>query len=361
MEHGAGLVEGAVCVVAAVPVLLQEVLLDDLGDVEDELLVLPERGPAHQLDHLVELLVFLEELLADLPAGDEGGVARLVEGLEGLHVLRVADAPVDRREVLLLREPLVEPPEHLHDPEGRGGHRVREVPPRRRHGPHNGDGPLPAPPDGPAPLAGPVGAEGACEPRPLVEERELGPQVGGVPGVCGHLRQSARNLPEGLCPPAGRVRHHCHVEALVPEVLADGDARVHRGLPRRHGHVGRVGHQDGPVHDALPVLLKLRELHEHLAHLVAPLPTADVHDHVRVRVLGQGLADDRLPAPEGPGDRSSAPLCTREEGVQHPLPREQGMAADKLLLDGSRCSHGPAVVHAQLNEAFLRSWCCVLH
>ncbi len=45
---------------------------------------------------------------------------------------------------------------------------------------------------------------------------------------------------------------------------------------------------------------ELREVLEHLAHLVAALSAAHVDDDVRVRVLGQGLRDHGLAATERP-------------------------------------------------------------
>ncbi len=38
------------------------------------------------------------------------------------------------------------------------------------------------------------------------------------------------------------------VVPLVPVVLGDRDAGVDAGLSGGHGHVGRVGDEDGPIH-----------------------------------------------------------------------------------------------------------------
>jgi hypothetical protein len=62
-----------------------------------------------------------------------------------------------------------------------------------------------------------------------------------------------------------------------------------------------------PFHFAVNLDGELREVLQHLAHLVAALPAPHVDDDVRVGVLGQGLGDDGLAATEGPGDgRGSA-------------------------------------------------------
>ena len=63
----------------------------------------------------------------------ELGEVLLVEVVERPQVLAVADQPVDRREVLPLRQLLVQPPEHLHDPQRRRGNGVGEIATRWRH------------------------------------------------------------------------------------------------------------------------------------------------------------------------------------------------------------------------------------
>ena len=45
---------------------------------------------------------------------------------------------------------------------------------------------------------------------------------------------------------------------------------------------------------------ELREVHEHLCHLVAPLTTSNVNDAVTVTVLGQRLGDDCLATSKSP-------------------------------------------------------------
>jgi len=61
-------------------------------------------------------------------------------GLEHTHVLGIGDGPVEGREVLALRQLLVEAPKHLHDGEGGGGDGVGEVAAWGRHSAYDGHG-----------------------------------------------------------------------------------------------------------------------------------------------------------------------------------------------------------------------------
>jgi hypothetical protein len=69
--------------------------------------------------------------------GDELGELLVVVLVEDVHVLGVADEPVDGGEVLALGQLLVKTPEHLDDTKGGRGHRVGEVTTRGRHGTDN--------------------------------------------------------------------------------------------------------------------------------------------------------------------------------------------------------------------------------
>mmetsp|Transcript_58539 Transcript_58539/g.154144 ORF Transcript_58539/g.154144 Transcript_58539/m.154144 type:complete len:435 (-) Transcript_58539:80-1384(-) len=236
--------------------------------------------------------------------------------------------------MLALGELLVQAPEDLHDAERGRRHGVREVAPGRGHGPDDGDGAL----------ARRV-AQALHAAAALVEARQTRAQVRGVAGVRGHLGQTTGDLAQGLGPAGRAVCHHCHVVALVAEVLGSGHAGVDRGLARRHRHVGGVGHQRGPLHDGLLLAVdqrgELREIGEHLGHLVAALAAADVDNDVGVGVLGKGLGDHRLAAAEGAGHRRGAALRDREQGVDDALAREQRGVALKLLHGGPSHAHRP--------------------
>ncbi len=71
--------------------------------------------------------------------------------------------------------------------------------------------------------------------------------------------------------------------------------------------LGRETDQGGALHDGLLSPIRgghgqLREVHEHLCHLIASLAAAHVHDAVTVAVLGQRLGNDRLAAAESTWD-----------------------------------------------------------
>ena len=87
------LVEGAVSVVGRVSVLLQEVVLEQLGHLERDLVRLGQRRLSDELDDLREVLLLLQDLV-DLGAeGHELGEVLLVVVVEGAGVLGVRDQP----------------------------------------------------------------------------------------------------------------------------------------------------------------------------------------------------------------------------------------------------------------------------
>mmetsp|Transcript_35117 Transcript_35117/g.87523 ORF Transcript_35117/g.87523 Transcript_35117/m.87523 type:complete len:342 (+) Transcript_35117:341-1366(+) len=272
-HHAHRLVEGAHLVVGREAVLRQEVVLDDLGDLEAKLVRLGQRVLADQLHDLGEVVLRLQDLLHARAHRDEFRVELCVEGLECAVVLAVRDEPVERGEVLALRQLLVEAPEDLNDAERGRAHWVGEVATGRRDGADDGNG------------AGALGrAEELRLARPLVERGEARAQVGGVARVSGHLGEAAGDLTQRLGPAGGGVGHHGDVHAHVAQVLGQRDARVDGGLARRHGHVGGVGHERGALHDRLLFAVdhhhQLREVLEHLRHLVAALAAAHVDDGV---------------------------------------------------------------------------------
>mmetsp|Transcript_6577 Transcript_6577/g.12773 ORF Transcript_6577/g.12773 Transcript_6577/m.12773 type:complete len:472 (-) Transcript_6577:7-1422(-) len=257
-----------------------------------------------------------------------------------LLVLGVGDQPVDRGEMLTLRKLLVQPPEHLHDRERRGAHGIGEVTTSGRHGTDDGDG------------AVALGvAEAGNLARTLVEGRKTGREVRGVALVGRHLSETSGNLTKSLGPAGGGVRHHGHVHAHVAEVLGKGDTRVDGRLTGRHRHVGGVGDEGGALHDGVRLAVldhsELGEVHENLSHLVSALPASDIDDGLRVGVLGQRLRDNRLAAPERAGHRAGPAEHRGEEGVEHALPREEGIVTRELLRDGAGGAHRPVLEHSE--------------
>eukprot|EP00053_Salpingoeca_punica_P023409 m.9950 g.9950 ORF g.9950 m.9950 type:complete len:683 (-) comp5100_c0_seq1:47-2095(-) len=337
-EHQHRLVERAEAIVVGIAVLLQEVVLDDLGHLKCDLVRLGQRALADELHDLSQILLILENLTGLGAQGSEVGEVLLVEVIQSTHVLGVGDEPVDGGEVLALGQLLVKAPEHLYDTQGGGCDGVGEITAGRGHGTDDCDGAL----AGRAAHA--LDAAGA-----LVERGEAGAQVGGVARVGRHLSETTGDLTQSLGPTRGGVGHHGHVVAHVAEVLGEGDAGVDRGLTGSDRHVGCVGDEGRALHDrllaAVHLHLQTREVLEHLGHLVAALAAADVDDNVRVGVLGERLRNDSLAAAKGAGNGRGAALHAREEGVEDALAGQQRVVGGELLRGGAHLAHGPDLAH----------------
>mmetsp|Transcript_41016 Transcript_41016/g.105878 ORF Transcript_41016/g.105878 Transcript_41016/m.105878 type:complete len:413 (+) Transcript_41016:159-1397(+) len=312
LHHANRLGQRAHEVVVREAVLLQEILADDFGHLKSALLILRQGVLADKLNNLLQIILLLQDLLHLLLEHAVLRVVLLEVGLQDADVFGEGDVPVHGREVLPLGQLLVQAPEHLHNAERGRGHGVREVAARRGHGADDGDGALARG------IAQALHAAAA-----LVEGGQARTQIGGVAGIGRHLGQTSGDLTQGLGPPGGAVGHHRHIVAHVAEELGRGHARVDGGLSRRHRHVGSVGHQRRALHDGLVFAVdhggELREVRQHLGHLVTALTAADVDDDVRVRVLRKGLRDDGLAAAEGTRDSGSATLRHREKSIDHAL------------------------------------------
>lgn len=120
-QHPDSLVEGTVAIVGGEAVLLQKVVPDETSNVEGDLVTLSQCALSHQLDNLGQILLGLQNLLAFRPQGGEIAAAfqALVERLQRLQVLGVAEGPVDGGKVFPLRQFLVQAPENLDNPKSR--------------------------------------------------------------------------------------------------------------------------------------------------------------------------------------------------------------------------------------------------
>lgn len=67
VKGGGYLFERAHIVVFRKGILLQKLLLDDLGDIQSQLLILGQRVPAHQLHNFGQLHLLMQDLLDPLP------------------------------------------------------------------------------------------------------------------------------------------------------------------------------------------------------------------------------------------------------------------------------------------------------
>jgi hypothetical protein len=151
-------------------------------------------------------------------------------------------------------------------------------------------------------------------------------------------------------PSGSGVCHQRHVVAHVPVVLGDRDGGEDRSFPRGHRHVRGVGDQDGALHQGLAGsgVRELGELEEHVGHLVAALPAADVHDDVRIRPLGELVLDHGLAAAEGTRHAGRAALGHGEEGVEHALPGDQRNHGVELPAVRASAADGPPVRQLQV-------------
>lgn len=132
LQHRARLVERTITIVLAHSVLLQEVIFEHSGDLQRDLVSLAQRALSDQLHNFGQIIFLLQDLLGLVAVGYEPRVSRLVVGFKDLDVFRVRYVPVDGREVLPLRELLVQSPEDLDNTKSSSCDGVREITTRGR-------------------------------------------------------------------------------------------------------------------------------------------------------------------------------------------------------------------------------------
>ena len=89
------------------------------------------------------------------------------------------------------------------------------------------------------------------------------------------------------------------------------------------------------------------EFLQHLGHLVAPFPTSDVNDHVRVAPLGDLVLGHRLACTEPSWDGGCATLGQREEGIEHTLSCDEQLGRWKSTAVGTWAADRPALEHRE--------------
>mmetsp|Transcript_169 Transcript_169/g.538 ORF Transcript_169/g.538 Transcript_169/m.538 type:complete len:422 (+) Transcript_169:677-1942(+) len=241
--------------------------------------------------------------------------------------------------MLALRQLLVQTPEHLHNTQGGRAHRIRKV---TTGGGHSSDD---------RHRANTLGVASALDlAGTLVERSQAGSQVRRITGIGRHLSKTTRNLTKSLGPSRRRVSHHGHIVAHVAQILGQGDTGVDGSLTSSHRHVGSVRDQGGALHDRLLLALEshgeLRELHQHLSHLVTTLTATDVDNSVRVGIFGQGLRDHSLSAAESARNSAGTTQHRGEQSIQHTLASQQRVVTSKLLSARARRAHRPVLKHS---------------
>ena len=184
--------------------------------------------------------------------------------------------------MLSLGEFLIESPEHLDNLQGSHGDWIGEITSWWGYSTDNGDGSCT------------VSTKALNFTSSLVKLSQLRLHVSWVTLIGWHLGQTTRDLSQGLGPTRGGVGHHGNVVALISEILGKGDTGVNGSLSGCDRHVGGIGDQAGSLHNTLFDSFivfdkKLREISQDLGHLISSFATSDIHDDLRVRMLGQSL------------------------------------------------------------------------
>src|SRR5512133_2514617 len=186
LQHLERLVGRAARVGGVVGALAQEALAQQARRLEHEPLRVLQRLRPHELGHLGDLALLLQELHRAVAQRSEAMAPLALEPApEPLGVQAERDAPVDRGVVPAVREIGGERPERSGRAQRRLRHRLGEIAARRRHRADDGDGAL-------AP------AELHDAPGPLVEPGEPRGEVGRVALLPRHLLEARGDLPERL-------------------------------------------------------------------------------------------------------------------------------------------------------------------
>ena len=112
-DHTNSFVEWAVAIVRRISVLLQDVILQQLGHLKSDLVSLGQRCLAYELDNFQKIFFLLQDLVNLCSERNKVGEVLVIVVVESVHVLGIGDQPVHQREVLTLSKFFVETPENL--------------------------------------------------------------------------------------------------------------------------------------------------------------------------------------------------------------------------------------------------------
>ena len=243
-----------------------------------------------------------------------------------------------------IRQIRIQSPEHFHDTQRCLGYRLRCIAARRGHCADYRKGSFPS-----------FFSERNHMSRSLIKLGKPASQISRIAFLSRHLFQTAGHLPERLGPPGCGVCHERHRVAHIPEILRNGDPCIDRSLPGGHRHIGCIGNQNRPLHQGLSRLriLQLRELIQHVCHLIAPLTAADINYNIRFRPFCKLMLNYCLAASEGARHRRHAAFGKREESINHPLSGYKRHFGRQLFPIGPSLTYRPFLHHSQFPVTLL--------
>ena len=320
--------------------LAQHGLVDQVRADQRQLLLGRQRVAADDPHHPLEARLLLEQREDAAPLLRPVGVAALLPPLrDRVGVLRIGQQRMDRGVEARLRALPVQCPERAHEAPRMHRDRLGEVAGRRADGADDRHRALAV-------------AERAHARGALVELRQPRTEIGRIAGLARQFAEPARHLAQRLGPAAGGVGHQRDVQPLVAEVFGHRDRRVDARFARGDRHVRGVGDDHRAFEQRPPGVrvLQLRELVQHLGHLVAALAAADVDDHVGVAPLRERFLQHRLAGAEPAGQGGAAAARHREQQVEDALAGDQRPGDAEPLAYRPRRAHGPVVGHRHLER-----------
>jgi hypothetical protein len=102
LHHADGLWKWAIVVIVRESVLLQELVLDELGDLEGSLLVLTQGVLSDELHDFDKIVLLLQDVLDSNFVSHEVRVSGIIIFLKSSIVVRIRNVPVDGWEMLSL-------------------------------------------------------------------------------------------------------------------------------------------------------------------------------------------------------------------------------------------------------------------
>ena len=143
--------------------------------------------------------------------------------------------------------------------------------------------------------------------------------------------------------------------AHITIILCQCQTGVNARLTGSHRHVGGIGDQNGTVHHGISGLGvdQLGEILQNLRHLVSSLTAADINDQICIRPFCDCVLSHGLTGTETAGDRRSAALCDREQGIQDTLSGYKRAGCRMSFLIRSGNTDRPFLGHGQLFYAVI--------